>query len=346
MSLARTLLSGGSIGSSIDPAKYSHDTGAMRIAMESVEELHEIFIESFYNVEQAELAAATEGVELIGSDYEVVAEASIKETFTKVKEFIQNLWTKVKAWFHNVKMYISSLFMNGTKFVKKYEKEIKGAKLKDFKYKMYEYTNINQFTSEQDSINAYILATNLAFAAQEVSQTESIESLRDKYSPEEIYKSSSDNKATTSEEFAAWAFGNFRNGAKDENDKKEVSVTSLEYYANIILECPSKIKLEIISKYSDRAYQMAINTCDTSAKKVGKDPSVVARLNVVSQGLSRVQSVTNALVNAWKTALTERDRVYKQLIKAGLSNSKKNKSNGNNSNGGGTTNGTGTGVIK
>ncbi len=160
MSLARTLMNGGFIGSlecNINPARYGHAQGATVIAMESVEELHEIFLES-YNYEQAELAAATEGVALEGSQYEAVAEAATNGIFAKVKEFFVKLWNKVKAFFREVRKYLDAIFMSGKDFVIKYKKEINRLdNLKDFKYKMYNYddaaidTSITKFNPDTTS---------------------------------------------------------------------------------------------------------------------------------------------------------------------------------------------------
>ena len=153
MSLVSNLISGstGNFGL-IDPKKYGHDTGALRIATESAEALHDIFIESFYNMEQAELAAVHEGVALEGSQYEALTEASVSSVFAKVKEFFKKLWEKVKAFFHNVKRYIDAMFMSGKDFVKKYSADIKKAtNLKGFEYKMYDYANdkINNVTNKE-----------------------------------------------------------------------------------------------------------------------------------------------------------------------------------------------------
>ena len=153
MSLVSNLISGstGNFGL-IDPKKYGHDTGALRIATESAEALHDIFIEGFYNMEQAELAAVHEGVALEGSQYEALTEASVSSVFAKVKEFFKKLWEKVKAFFHNVKRYIDAMFMSGKEFVKKYSADIKKAtNLKDFEYKMYDYANdkINNVTNKE-----------------------------------------------------------------------------------------------------------------------------------------------------------------------------------------------------
>ena len=340
-------MSTGSMGVSIDPAKYSHDTGAMRIAIESVEELHEIFIESFYNVEQAELAAATEGVELVGSDYEIVAEASMKETFTKVKEFIKKLWDKVNAWLHNVKRFILSLFMNTKKFIKKYEKDIREAKLKDFKYTMYTYTNIDNASKELETFDVTSKFNDIydkvwyyhKGSTPSDTQFKTRDEIKAYIEPEEVFKRNSENKATTSEEYAAYVFGKFRNGAKDENDKTEVSVTSLSYYVDTVLDDSVMSDLDTLVKKTDEAYKMAIDTSNNiekrnrdkvnTAKAANDDIGVdvysygVERARLAAQGISQEQSATNTMMTAWKTAITERTNVYQQLIMAGLANSRK-----------------------
>ena len=139
MSLTQTLMNGGMIGTSINPAKYNHDNGALRIATESVEELHDIFMTTFYATEQAELGAVHEGVALENSSYAAVYEGAVADAFTKVKEFFKKLWDKVKAWLHNVKRFFDSLFMSGKDFVKKYKNDInKATNLKDFELKMFD----------------------------------------------------------------------------------------------------------------------------------------------------------------------------------------------------------------
>ena len=120
MSLARTLMNNSYSGDAtlINPAKYSANVGASVIAMESIEELHDIFMEE-YNYEQADLAALNEGVLLEGSQYEAVAEVATNGVFDKVKMFFKKLWEKVKAFFHNIVRFFDSLFKSGKEFVSK-----------------------------------------------------------------------------------------------------------------------------------------------------------------------------------------------------------------------------------
>ena len=125
MSLVSNLISGstGNFGL-VDSSKYGHETGALRIATESAEALHDIFIEGFYNQEQIELAAVHEGVSPKSPQYEALIEASVSSVFDKIKEFFKKLWEKVKAFFHSVKRYIDSIFLSGKEFVKKYDADI------------------------------------------------------------------------------------------------------------------------------------------------------------------------------------------------------------------------------
>lgn len=351
MSLARTLMNGGSFGTSIDPSKYTHDMGATRIAMESVEELHEIFIESFYNVEQAELAAATEGVELIGSEYEVVAEGAIKDAFAKVKEFLKKLWDKVKAWFHQVKRFFDSIFMSGKEFVKKYQKDIQTADktLKDFSYTMYDYDDERIDAIDKD------LDTD-TFADQMVNQlksTTTVDKLEDlkKWADEDNVAKEFGNatiqgtkapKITGNDDFDEAIFASFRKGATGPEDKEEIDVSDLGHYASILTQAKSLSALDSMSNKIDKMYKKALKGIDefekekkaekkeiddnkASTEDAKKDAAdAVKKAQTLSTGLSRLQGYSNRVMNIWKTAYKERDTVYKQLIVAGLSNARKN----------------------
>lgn len=351
MSLARTLMNGGSFGTSIDPSKYTHDMGATRIAMESVEELHEIFIESFYNVEQAELAAATEGVELIGSEYEVVAEGAIKTAFTKVKEFLQKLWDKVKAWFHQVKRYLDSIFMSGKKFAEKYKEDIKNAdrNLKDFSYRMYEYDddkldNIDKYT-DTDAVASEIFKGVEAISSNRTD----IEDVKKDFEEDALAKRFanrvlSGGKVTVTEksDLPSAAFAYFRNGAKSADDKTEVKITSLSTYGDKLRTSKALGSIDSLTSRVGNMYKKAITqannlektmqeTYDTTddSDKTAKEAADfhVKAAQELSSAIGRLQSMHNTVMGIWKTALKERDTVYKQVIIAGLANARKNAKN-------------------
>lgn len=359
MSLASMLLNGGTLGAAnVDASRYGHNS-ASRIAMESTEELHEIFLESFYNVEQAELAAATEGVALEGSQYEPVAEAAIKNAATKIKEFLQKLWGKVKAFFASVRRYLDAIFMSGADFVKKYQKDIdKMGRLEDYTFNMYKYDDaaidtvnivdpdekaneiLKEFkivdpTNVADNVVAMVKAENelnperaANVYGAEADATEKM------YSSEECKKLAvieiSGGKCKDPEDFEKWCFGVFRGGAESAQDKEDIDIKSVDSYVNI-LKSSSKLMKNVndASSKMDKAYSNAIKVigdCEKALDKVKDNKAAVAlsrSMRAYSSSVSTVQSTWNTYFNAWKSVVKERDTVYKQVIMGGFSNAKK-----------------------
>ena len=356
MSLANTLLNGGMVGSiSVDASKYSHSTGASRIAMESVAELHDIFMESFYNPEQAELAAATEGVALEGSQYEAVAEAAVSNAFAKIKEFVKKLWEKVKAFFHNVKRYMDAIFMSGADFVKKYAQDIRNVgPLKDFEFKMFKYddTKIDSTGSipeaeemmntligdAEGGIKNLIDAADLeekdaAKANAEIADT--MEEIRKNLDSDNVRKTvvkeMSGGKCTDPDNFDEYLFGIFRNGATDTEDKAEIEIKSIAPYADILKETGKlAANLDKGAKRVDAGYAKAIKMIDSAENKLARKSTKVSGnlaevLRMYSSALSIEQNYANKLLNAWKTVVKERDTAYKAVIMAAFAHAKKQK---------------------
>ena len=353
MSLANTLLNGGAYGVdvTIEASKYSHSAGATRIAMESVAELHDIFMESFYNTNQAELAAATEGVALEGSQYEAVHEAAISNAFAKIKDFMKKLWAKVKAFFHNVKRYMDAMFKSGSEFVKKYAQDIRNiGTLKDFEYKMYKYDNkkidtvdamvdTNWMDKGIDACKATIY--KIAELSAEESKEEhdrilgqSMSEIRKTLDRDNVTKDVvmliSDSKCKDPDEFDEWLFGSFRSGATGADDKEDISITNVSEFVSVLNDS-SKLggKLDKISKNIDNGYGKAIKAVDkaeSDAAKAGKGSANIAEVcRLLSSMLSIRQTHYNKLMNAWKAVAKERDTAYKSMIMAAFAHAKKQK---------------------
>ena len=351
MSLVNALLNGGTVGAAdVDVTRYGHSS-APRIAIESAAELHEIFMESFYNVEQAELAAATEGVALEGSQYEAVAENAIKNAATKIKEFLQKLWAKVKAFFHNIKRYLDAIFMSGADFVKKYRKEIdKIDKLEDYVVKMYKYDD-----AEIENVGSVLVEamTNQIFKAMDVDPENAVDqalksvekaggfynektakTAQEEADPEKVKKHAvkhiSGGKCTEPDDFAKWCFGAFRNGAEGPDDKEEIEIKSVDHYTDK-LAMSGKLGEYVnkAQKDADKAYSKAIKVisdCEKALDKV-KDNKAATYLSkemrAYSSIISTCQSVENTYFSAWKSVIKERDGVYKAVIMGAFSNAKK-----------------------
>ena len=364
MSLVSNLISGstGNFGL-IDAKKYGHDTGALRIATESAEALHDIFIEGFYNMEQAELAAVHEGVALESSQYQAVVEASVASVFAKVKEFFKKLWEKVKAFFHSVKRYIDAIFMSGKDFVKKYDADIrKATNLKDFSYKMYVYTNVddvadvdvesltdtvlaelseNQFKSIEDAMS--IIEKLVAETGKKMTDTDN--GLTD--DDLKIYNELSNVKVdddVMAVQFAnahhfknvseysdipSACFAYFRNWAEDKNDMDDVEISSLSEYASTLKSFNSS-KVDKMASNTDKAYKNAIKRIDTLDKLISNNlekgevkKAATKLVSIWTSVVSTCQNMNNTYYTAWKTAAKERDSAYKSMIVKAIAYSKK-----------------------
>ena len=363
MSLVSNLISGstGNFGL-IDPKKYGHDTGALRIATESAEALHDIFIEGFYNMEQAELAAVHEGVALESSQYQAVVEASVTSVFAKVKEFFKKLWEKVKAFFHSVKRYIDAIFMSGKEFVKKYDADIKKAtNLKDFEYKMYDYDNelIDKVESidVEETTNEILKELNPAFGDDIATTIDKLAVYDDgqvgaKNPNKDIpgsdamkarFESESDDDQVAKivagkfgikgvseySDFSNACFSHFRNGAEDKSDMDDIVISSLSEYVSILKSFNSS-KLDKMMSNTDKAFKKAIGQVDKCEglvnKKFAKGTNKTTFSKILSSYssiLSKAQSLSNTYYTAWKTAAKERDSAYKSMIVKAIAYSKK-----------------------
>lgn len=284
MSLVNTLMNGGTYGVSVNTNRYSHSDGASIITMESTAELHDIFMESFYNVEQAELAAATEGVSLEGSQYEAVAEAATVGAFEKIKNFFKKLWAKVKAFFHNVRRYLDAIFMSGSSFAKKYEKEIsKIGPLKDFSYKMFKYNDKNideasaktKFSDMVDDlthkteIDAVVTTLKSGkFGSNNAPDIQKVEEVcsHDAMSKMVVSKLS-ENKCTDPDDFDEWLYGYFRSGASGADDKDDVDITSVSDFMKTLKDSGKLTSnLDSMQRETDKAFKNATKYVDDGAK--------------------------------------------------------------------------------
>ena len=358
MSLTQTLMNGGMVGCSINPARYNHDNGALRIATESVEELHDIFMTTFYATEQAELGAVHEGVALEESSYAAVYEGAVRDAFTKVKEFFKKLWDKVKAWFHNVKRFFDSLIMSGKDFVKKYKNDInKAHNIKDFEFKMFDYNDalINSADKNVDIDGVSTAMFNdLMSCVKSGDVYAKYDDVKKEFEHDAVVKSYGTGffhkNVNDLEEFNDLCYSVFRSKKGvtgiTKDDKEDVDITDISTYASI-LENAGNIKsvVDSMAKKTDKTYTNAIKQVENLEKEerskkydgpdAGKNgqaeqdfnankSNISKVLNGVSSALSTMQSMTNTYMNEWKVVVKERDSVYKQLIIAGLANHRKN----------------------
>ena len=308
MSLVSNLISGstGNFGL-INPNKYGHETGALRIATESAEALHDIFIEGFYNQEQIELAAVHEGVSPKSPQYEALIEASVSSVFDKIKEFFKTLWEKVKAFFHGVKRYIDSIFLSGKEFVKKYDADIrKATNLRDFSYKMYKYTNFDNIPDvdvESEANEIIKKASGGKFTDIEAF----INAAKD------AMDSSADKKKITNDTAKTTGYT-----IKDENDSdvnktgedlhneiKDVKIDD-DVVANTVAV---KYSLSNVSEYGDFA-----NACFSHFRDGAEDKSDMEDIEISS--ISEYANILKSFESSkLSKAMSNTDKAYKKAIK-------------------------------
>ena len=353
MSLARTLMNNSYSGDAtlINPAKYSANVGASVIAMESIEELHDIFMEE-YNYEQADLAALNEGVLLEGSQYEAVAEVAVNGIFAKVKQFFQKLWEKVKAFFHNVVRFFDSLFKSGKEFVSKYKKDIDNlSSLSDLTMKIHKFNDklIDEYASKDDSIldmtevtkNVNAAITKIRSKAPGNNLTD--ETINDQYldwldkTADEFAKEydadkyiahAAKNNCTDMDDYRELIKKKMLNDDLDGSDE-DITVAMVKDMAATLSK--SKDNFKSLQSKSDNAFKAMLKTI-TDAEKAFEDDkfnkvraSVSKMFSAASSYFSVAQNMKNTEISIAKTMYQKRDAEYKHVIVTALSKGNKKK---------------------
>jgi hypothetical protein len=325
MNLASRLLENASIASFENTGKYGHDNGAALIAMESAELLNEIFTESFYVLNEAQVDAAFEGVSVEESKYGEVMEGAIASGFEKIKGFLTKLKNAVKEFFANVGTHLDSVFKSGEEFVTKYEEKVKALKLDGYTYEMYEYSDKLDSTDGTEGVVKCIQNTVKAsskaaatVAKSAMNSKESVIQARDEVKKEaqaqidEAYRLAG---AKSADDIDSALYALYRSPKA-----KKVKV-DIGKFMDVLKT--SKKSLEVVKKSGaevTKAYDDAIKLVDDLERSTSKaDKNDVASsaldvLRIISKALSTEQSVMNKKFSVWKTVLVERDRVYKSVI--------------------------------
>ena len=337
MSLARTLMNGVVEEKStlINAARYGHSDGASVIAMESVAELHEIFMEE-YNYEQADLAALSEGVALEGSQYEAIAEAATKGVFQKVKDFFAKLWEKVKAFFHNVIRFVDAIFKSGKDFVKKYKKDIDAIKeVKDLTVTMHNFDNtlidevgdVESATAKMEKmLDEVKTVVDEIVGADDKTAGESVDEFKKDFSVEAVCRANSGNKAESIEELRAYFMETMVGGDAEE---KTLSAADVKGFAGVLEGTKGVEKYSKVQAKLDSAYKKAIKMVGDAEAKIAKSDNAASKtgvskmLSTASATVSLYQNIANAMVACAKAAFKRRDAEYKHAIMAAFRKSVK-----------------------
>ena len=323
-------------------SKYTYDDGAALIAMESAADLHEIFCEGFYDMEELEIrqymtvqeGASEEVLEGIGS----TIKEKTKAAFGKIKEVLKKLWEKVKVFYYNIKRYLSSIFSNTADFLKTYEADLKTLKMNDFTYPVYNYTfDKLQKRSKDDGIKT--MESLIKQAEDHVKEFTGrawmVDNVEAKYNDmrdnsrddaikaydkkvKEFMKDDFgiDDESKISEVF--WSA--CRGGAKygDAPDKRRVNIKEI---IKGLKDAPNYLKIySELSNKLDKVYSDAIKKIE-QAENAADDKTytnAVAVYKSLTASIKKMQNVQNASINAQTTAIYEMIKTYRKVITAAL----------------------------
>lgn len=311
--------------------KYTHEDGAFLIAMESAADLHEIFMEGFYDMEELEFQqcrAAMEGAsEDVMEGIVDTIKTKAKNAVAKIKEKILALWEKVKTFFHNVKRYFLSIFQNGADFAKKYQNELKSLKFKPFEVKMYKYTLDELKSSIEDGYKSFNDALGDLPTADQLAKFaaggsgESIEAVTDEVLT--TLEEELTSKIDDSEIKKGW-FQQARDGATGPTDKNVYTISSLDEYVNKLISSKNLVKdMETIQRNGDKSFKSTLDTLKKVETKLNSADDDVSKKAVrIAQTsykiLSKTQSWINIGVNAYKSAAREMIATYKGVCTKAL----------------------------
>lgn len=353
--LATMIMEGTAIyGSSKLKHKYDHVDGPALIAMESAEALRDIFETAFYENNACSIRAVAEGyTDFDSSPYAAMMEGIIADAFQKVKDFLIKLKDKIIAFFHSMVRYLSGIFMDGKKWVTKYEKELNAIRsnLKDYEVSIYDYRK--DLDSSPDKITTgYTEVDDGASKLQSKydskttkmgsdGKKERDDDAADKEYEEFVKKLLDGRSFSVDDDLAKECWSYFRNGADNDGDKEKKEVTSFFGDAikalkdsdktisklNKAITAADNMYKKIIKKIEKLADEQEKTANDSKTDEAAKTPlqNKAEEARAVAALVSRFQSALNTFGNAWKSAIQERNKAYQSALVGAFAYARKNK---------------------
>jgi hypothetical protein len=316
-------------------------------------DMEELAMRSDVKALQESGAEASE-IEARQEAYEVVTESMGKDALEKIKAFFSKLWGKIKAFFKSVVRVFDGVVKNAQDFVKKYEGQIKGLNLRGFKYKMFNYTNIDEVKfmdadPKTEAEELYDLATKSSLQAENDALADKLHEKTTKMKENKEddlseYRGKLIGSGTlTAEQFGKELYSAFRGGAREKGDASEQEVHIQTIMDKIKSAGDAKKKADEFAKKVDEQFSKIIKDITALSTKLGsasagKDGFVEHDLGDDKGGKRRMKSgavstVTEALrtygtifsakkdiqltiFRSWKTAWDERNSTYKSVCLA------------------------------
>lgn len=317
-------------------SKYTYDDGAALIAMESAADLHEIFCEGFYDMEELEIrqhisvqeGASEEVLEGIGNTIKEKAKA----TFSKIKTKLEELWEKVKTFLYNTKRYIASIFSNTNTFISKYEDDLKKLKLNNFTIAVHEYTidkaqdrpgdaakGIDNITVKIADQAKQIIDLAKSGSVSLVSTEKASAAFSDVVS--NFKKDKCGNADSDLDKAREYFWSKNRNGVKY-GESPTTRRIDIDKVIKNLKDAPNLTRYyNSVQSSLESAYKKAINDVKDYAKKTeGTDSAkrMSATCQAAITAITSIQNIENAAIKAQTNAITEMCSAYRKVIVAAL----------------------------
>lgn len=328
---------------------YTEENYGDILALEESYEDYVSIIEAMYKLEAAELnyiqkvAQVTENYDLSESEREEsldniedewgeAFEAANQNIFQSVINYLKNLWGRITSFFVNVGRSFLALFLSGKTFAERYENDLKNANLSGFKYEMFDYTNMeissageNLFKIADGTIKRFIgnipdteEALDKHIEKIQENRANIIATIRGEYVGKGALESGEFNKAL---------YAIFRGGAINEADKRDISVNIKEIIS--ILKDDQKVKnIKKATKACNVAFDKKIKEIKDAENKYKKASNnekdkrtaskIISAMNKEISIFNESRGIAMTMFRAWRTAVQERDRVYKSVCLAAL----------------------------
>lgn len=309
-------------------AKYTHENGAVLIAMETAEDIHEIFLEGFYGLESLEFSHEKATMEGASQDVlESIAgniKAKAKNTIKMIREKLQSLWEKVKGFAKNVKTYILSVFQNGSKFAKAHQKELKALNLgSDFTYDLYDYTIEASCSKMSDAISSTFDGVNSSLKtlsnASKTSDTGDRTLEKKKMIYDDLIKSSFGGD-TDEDSVNTYIWGAMRGNTKSTSDKNHMS-GKIDALVDALIGAPKlTTSFDNAWKKQDKMFKDAMASCkDLETKADKSDMTNLASLaSIYYTIVSKLSNLYNKVIGTAKGAVTEMVKSYMVVVRKAL----------------------------
>ena len=312
---------------------YTEHGGDMVALEEAMEDMHSV-VQSMHQHEMAAIECAYKirqggDAEQLRESYAPVMEGAIKDIYTKLVDMLKKLWAKLKGYFKNVVRFFDGLILSGKKFVKKYKKELERLSLSGYEYKMYKWNdtrlsndpNVETYTSKVEDAIATVSPTVQMPLAEVEAQNKVLTDKKDKIL-DQLRGSFVGGGVVASEDYSEKLFAYFRNGATGKEDLEDVAV-DMAKIIRVLEEDKMLTTLKKAEASCDKVFSKYIKELETQRKEHDKAiGSGNAEENKLQKALASLwskkisifnegQAIAQNFLNAWKTAVAERNRQYK-----------------------------------